>query len=190
MIEKLIYPKNIKRTKTLRSLRTAGKWLSLFTAILCVAANMKTQTKPWSLLVLWCLFFINNSLLSPPQLEVNLLTQTNKASAFIIGTLVIVGVFFSKGWLGFVLPLVLSLSLLTSAVVFFLAPNRNKNMAMPFITELVLSLGYCAFVFSWTKGANWPTLVLCAISAVLLLVYTVSFSDALIRELVKRFHIN
>lgn len=185
---RISYPKKNKINFFLYRCRKILKWIMIFAAIICPIVNYETGGKPWSIVAIWGIIFFWKTFLSPDVLEFSALSTVFRFSSNSIILLVLIGVFLSPGWLGFVLPIVGFGTLILSAILFLINFSKHKTDAMPLIFETLVALVSYIIVRYVTGLVNWPMIVMGSIALFFTITGIIAFHKNIGNEIVKRFH--
>jgi hypothetical protein len=144
--------------------------------------------KPWSIIVLWALWFAWSGFVSRDLIEYNRISQTAKLLVYTCILLVLIGLCLSPGWLGFVIPIVSFATLMVIGVLFFSNLSKQKQNMMPMVWLIGASfVAIIASLSGWPR-MNWPMAVLGTTAVALLAASILVLKKDLLRELRKRFH--
>ena len=179
---------NSKSSNFMHKLRKVLKFIAINAFVLCPFINYFIGGKLWSVVTLWSIFVFWRLFLSPDILEFTSVGQVFRIGSYAIIELILVDLFLSPGWIGFVLPIVGFGILILSAVLFLINLDAHRNNIMPLIWETIMALAAFIVVYYVKEELNWPMITLGGIAAVFALVGLIAFHKDIWRELRKRFH--
>ena len=185
---RISYDKTSKASNFMHKLRQVLKFLSINAAVLCPFINYFLKGKMWSVVVLWSIFVFWKLFLAPDVLEFTSIGTVFRIGSYAIIELILVDLFLSPGWIGFVLPIVGFGILILSAILFLIRLDTHRNNIMPLIWETIIALAAFIAVYYIKDELNWPMITLGAVAAVFALVGLVAFHRDIRAELKKRFH--
>lgn len=186
MTIEIVYPSPKKKKR--RRAALVIKWCFVAAAYVCPIINILTGGKPWSIIVLWALWFAWSGFVSRDLIEYNRISQTAKLLVYTCILLVLIGLCLSPGWLGFVIPIVSFATLMVIGVLFFSNLSKQKQNMMPMVWLIGASfVAIIASLSGWPR-MNWPMAVLGTTAVALLAASILVLKKDLLRELRKRFH--
>ncbi len=189
MSEQIIqYPKQKRSSLFMYTLRKILRMLSVMAMIACPLVNYLTKGPAWSIVAMVGIVFFWRAFLSPDILEFTSMGQVFRLGSFAIIETMLIGIFLSPGWIGFVLPIIAFGTLIVSAFIFVLNINKRKNNIMPLIWEVFLSLVAFLVLYLIMPRLNWPTITMGAVAGAFAVIGLVMFHSAIWQELKKRFH--
>ena len=182
-----VYPQLTKNQQLFLKTRNACRYLFLLAALSCVITNAAIGRRAWSAIVVWSLLMVWNTVLSPDIFELNFISQIVKCDFYICILLLIINQVYAMEWANFVVPILLFSGIIGVLFFFFLDVNSQMHNSMPMVWLIVFSA--IQFIYSFVKedSLRWPTIVLGALSLLMLSVF-VLFAKDFLRELKKRFH--
>ena len=182
----IIYPspKKIDRRKAEGIL----KGIFLSAAYVCGLINIFVGGKPWSVVVIWILWFIWSLVISRDLVEYNRISQTAKLLVYTCILLILIDLCLSSGWAAFVVPIVSFGALMLIGFMVFTNLSRHKQNLMPMFWLIAAALIAVSVSLSGWPAMNWPILVLGITAVTILGLSVVVLKTDLIRELKKRFH--
>lgn len=163
-------------------------WCILAAAVICPTVNLLTGGKPWSVVVLWSLWFGRSMSISRDMVEYNRISQAAKLLVYTCTLLVLIDRCLAPGWAGFVVPIVCFGALITIGVLFFSNLQKQKQNMMPMVWLIIGSLIAIGISFTGWLKMNWPMIALGLTALVLLAANIIILQKDLLRELQKRFH--
>ena len=185
---RISYDKTSKASNFMHKLRQVLKFLSINAAVLCPFINYFLKGMMWSVVVLWSIFVFWKLFLAPDVLEFISIGTVFRIGSYAIVELILIDLFLSPGWIGFVLPIVGFGILILSAILFLIKLDTHRNNIMPLIWETIIALAAFIAVYYIEDELNWPMITLGAVAAVFALVGLVAFHRDIRAELRKRFH--
>lgn len=186
MTIEIVYPTPQKKNR--RRAVDITKWCFVAAAYICPIVNFIIGGKPWSIVVLWVLWFVWSAFVSPDLVEYNRISQTAKLLVYTCILLVLIGLCLSPGWVGFVIPIVSFGTLIIIGVLFFSNLPRQKQNLMPMVWLIGASfITIIASAIGWPE-MNWPMIALGTTAFALLVASMIVLKKDLLRELKKRFH--
>jgi len=184
----IVYPERKKISH--HTAERAARWIFAAAAYICALVNILVGGKPWSVVVLWGLWFVWSLVIGRDLVEYNRISQTAKLLFNTCVLLVLIDLCLASGWAAFVVPIVSFGTLAAIGVMFFTNLSRQKQNLMPMFWLIGASLVAMAVSLSgWGLPAtNWPMLALGLTAFTMLTVSVIVLKSDLVRELKKRFH--
>ena len=103
--------------------------------------------------------------------------------------LLLIDIFLSPGWAVEVVPIVCSVGLVVSAVLFFTDVERQKQNMLPMLLLIFIAIISSAFgLFLWHEESRWALAVMGAFGVALLAACAVVLKGDFLRELKRRFY--
>ena len=170
------------------TLRRILRLLCVMGLIACPLVNYLTKGPAWSIVAVWGIIFFWRAFLSPDILEFTSIGQAFRLGAFAITETMLIGIFLSPGWIGFVLPIIAFGTLIITSFLFLLNVNKRKNNIMPLIWEIFLALLAFLVLYIRMPELNWPTITMGAVAGAFAVLGVIVFHSAIWQELKKRFH--
>lgn len=186
---KMTYPHVNLRRALGRKLVSILKGMSLFAGYICVVLNVAVGGKAWSLVVVMALYMFWTLVLSPDLVEYNRISQFMKLITCTCILLLLIDIFLSPGWAVEVVPIVCSVGLAVSAVLFFTDVERQKQNMLPMLLLIFIAIISSAFgLFLWHEESRWALAVMGAFGVALLAACAVVLKGDFLRELKRRFY--
>ncbi len=184
----IVYPVPRKRSLFMNRLRFICGWIFIAACIVCLVVNYSVGGKCWCPIVIWSEYMIWTILLNQPMVERNIIRIGTRFLLMSLVLMLLIELLLAPGWAHIVMPIFCFGSLIVLGVVFFInVYNKRYNIALVWVLLITLSgSGTALLVYSDT---SWPVIVLCSVSAALLIASVVVLRLRLLRELRKRFHI-
>ncbi len=186
---KVIYPEVSRQQRFRHYLMLYCKWVFIFAALICVAVNISTGGKAWSIIAVWSMRIIWTQIVSTDMVEYNRLSQTVKliiSSCILLG---LIDLFLTSGWSVNVIALVCTAAVIIVGILFFSDYEKQKQNMYPMLFFCVLCFAgsVIGLIVRHGKAVVWPLAVL-AVSSVFLLVLCASvLGGQFAEELRKRF---
>ena len=184
----ITYPVPIKKGESFGIVRIIFRWIFIAVMFACPAVNIWIGGKAWSIVALWAILSVWQIIFLPDMVEYNMISQTVKVFLYGGILLALIDIFLAPGWAGFVIPGACCITLIVTAVFFFIDIDTQKHNTMPMIWLVIISLVSFAIAFSGLPVMNWPMIVLGGISSALSIMGIVAFHHDLLLEFKKRFH--
>jgi len=167
-----------------------AKWPFLFAAYICPILNIVTEGPPWSVIVVWSLWMVWSSTLSPELVEINRISLFVKSVSDTAILLIMIDVLLSPGWALKVVPIVCFSGLAIAGILFFTDINRQKQNMMPMLMMIVITMiSSVSGLIIWSQEKdNWPLAVMGAFAFALLIAEIAVLGNDFIREIKRRFH--
>jgi len=164
------------------------KWCFIAAAYIGPIINIYIGGKPWSVIMLWGLWYVWSLFISRDLIEYNRISQSAKILVNSCITLVLIELFLSSGWAAFVIPLVAFGTLIVIGVLFFSNLSKQRQNVMPMVWLIAGSIAaLIGSLIGWPE-MNWPMIVLGLTAFTLLVTIIAVLKRDLLREFKKRFH--
>jgi hypothetical protein len=164
-------------------------WLFIAAAAACVIVNIYSGGKAWSVVCVFCLWWIWVQFINPDIVNYNRISQFVKGTAHICILLILLNIVLSldlKHWIGFILPIVSFAALAVLAVLLFSDFRKQKYNIMPLVSfDFYCMIGTIAVWIAY--GLSWPVMVLLSLSFCLLIAFAASIRGGVIAEFKKYF---
>lgn len=186
---KITYPQPEKERLVQQKVIDTLKWPFLFTAYICPVINIVTGGKAWSVIVLWSLWIIWSSVISPTLVEYNRISQFIKPVVNACVLLILIDLLLAPGWAVEVVPIVCFCALTVTGLLFFTDIERQKQNMLPMLLLIASSI-ICAAagLMIWHGENSWALAVMGAFAFALLVACFMTLGTDFVRELRKRFH--
>ena len=185
---KITYP--TPKMKDYRYIINILRLCFLAASYICPIVNLFTGGKPWSLVVLWGLWFIWFLFISRDLVEYNRISQTAKSLVYTCILLILIDRYLAPGWASFVIPIVSFGALIVMGILFFTNIPKQKQNMMPMVWLIAASFAVTIIALLGWLNLNWPMVTLGSTAFVLLVVSAVILKKELLREIKKRFHVS
>lgn len=184
----ITYPASGKSFDRRRLVR-AARWPFLGAGAACCMLNLFLGGPVWSAVAVWGLIMVWTNVIALAMVDYNRLSQSVKLFLQSCVMLILVDVCLVPGKLFFVLPMVGFGGLTVLAVLFFSDMRRQQQNVMPLILLSVSLL--CADLVGALVQKTWPwtSIVLGAVSVVLLVSIAAVLGKLLWTGLKKYFHL-
>ena len=187
MNPKIIYPIPKNQSLFYRRLRYIVRILFISAGFICAVINLIFKGKAWSVVVIWSLFIIWESLFSLRLVEFSGFSHAVRILIYIIILLGLIDHFLVPGWSMRVIPIVFFGLFLIMVILYFAIYSRKDRHLMS-ITSLgllaVLSIPYS--LHSWPI-TDWLAFSFMCATSVLFLVMVIICRKDIARELKNRF---
>lgn len=155
MNPKIVYPIPKKQSQVYRRIRNIVRIVFLISALVCVLINLLTKGKPWSLIVLWSLFSLWQTVFSLELIEYSIFSHISSIFIYIIVLLIIIDRFIAPGWADTVVPIVFFGALLIMSIIYFATYERkDRHIYSIFVLGVISILGIPYYTHSWPIK-NW-----------------------------------
>lgn len=185
---KIVYPDKGERRYSRKDVIFVMKWPFMALGLASVIVNICTKGTAWSVIAVWSLWMAWSSVFSTSMVEYNRISQAIKIITDSCILLVMINLVFGLDWMAFVVPIVCFGGLIVAGSLFFTDIQRQKQNAMPFLALLVACL--LISILGLSLKSNWPFIVLCAVSASLLVSVAIIMGREFPVEFKRRFHSN
>lgn len=157
---KIAYPEVRQRKEFARCLASVLKWTFLFAGFICIALNLVTGGKAWSVIVAWSLWLLWTQVVSPDLVEYNFISQLIKLVVNGCILLVFIDMLITPGWAVEVVPIIFFSALLTVGVLFFADFERQRqNMFPMLLLNGVCLIGSIIGLIVWHEETRWVFVV-------------------------------
>lgn len=187
MNPKIVYPIPKKQSQVYRKIRNIVRIVFLISALVCVLINLLTKGKPWSLIVLWSLFSLWQTVFSLELIEYSIFSHISSIFIYIIVLLIIIDRFIAPGWADTVVPIVFFGALLIMSIIYFVTYERkDRHIYSIFVLGVISILGIPYYTHSWPI-TNWLGFSFQIATFVLFIVLIIINRKDIIIELKTRF---
>lgn len=187
MNPKIVYPIPKKQSQVYRRIRNIVRIVFLISALVCVLINLLTKGKPWSLIVLWSLFSLWQTVFSLELIEYSIFSHISSIFIYIIVLLIIIDRFIAPGWADTVVPIVFFGALLIMSIIYFVTYERkDRHIYSIFVLGVISILGIPYYTHSWPI-TNWLGFSFQIATFVLFIVLIIINRKDIIIELKTRF---
>jgi hypothetical protein len=184
------YPPKIKGPVSRRRLLSVLRWPFISAALISLTVNFIVGGLLWSIISVFGLYVIWTLFLSPDLVEYNRISQSIKAIVWSSILLALIDVFIVHGFSWFVIPIVCFSGLAVCIVLFFTNFETQKHNMLPLINFTFASIiGSSIALYFKHDIADWPYMVLLALSILFLFSLIVVLRQDFHKEMRKRFHI-
>lgn len=184
---KKVYPSPKRTSRFIKVVRSILKAIFLFSGVVSVIVNLCVGGVPWSIVTCWSLYIIA-TLIDPPLVNYNLISEGVLLTERLVILLLIIEITLSGGWAHIVIPIVVSSALTALSVIFLSSVRKRRANIMPLILLLMAALLVSAGTLFCGYGCLPANIVLCAISAALLITSAAVCGRSLTVEIKKYFH--
>ena len=186
---KITYPPRKRLHQFKNVCRRIYNIIFLLALIVCPLINIWLQGTAWSVIVIFSLYLVWSSFVSPSLYELNRTYQSIKLFLDVLILLILVNVIFSRGWGLTVIPIVAFGGLIICSTLFFSDFQRQKHNAVPFVLVALLCLGAGLFgMFSELVETKWMYVVLASLSLAALVVSLVFLRKTVWQDLKKQLN--
>ncbi len=185
----ITYPQPTKEKRLTQKMIKILKWPFLFSGYICLVINLVTGGKAWSIIVLWSLWIVWSTVISPTLIEYNRISQVIKLITNSCILLIFIDIFLSPGWAVEVVPIVCFSGLTLVGVLFFSDFERQQQNMFPMLLLIIISI-ICSIIglIIWRAESRWALAVMGAFAFALLIGCVFKLGPSFIREVKKRFH--
>ncbi len=155
MNPKIIYPIPKRQSSLYLKLRNIFRIVFLIASIVCVAVNIITADKAWSVVVLWSLYGLWQFAFSFKLVEFSFYSLFIRVIIFCAVLLVLIDKFLISGWASLVVPIVLFSGLLIMFIYYLVTYNKKERHLMSIFVLGLLSIIQIPFYNHTWPIENW-----------------------------------
>ena len=187
---KYTYPKPKRKKQVRKALKTVTFYVFIFAAFITLMLNLIIGGSPWSLVVVYSMYFVWTSFIDTDLVEYNIVSQSIKFISNSCVLLILLSIIYSvTPLIENVVPYIVIGSIIIMTILYFSDMQRQKRNLFPIILFIFVTL-IPAFVYTINPSYNdWEMPVMGILSLSFLILCLMSLRGEFISELTKRFHI-
>ena len=187
MNPKNIYPIPRRQNMFYKDLRNISRIVFILASIICVVINIISKTKPWSLIVLWCLFSLWKILFSLKLMEFSFFSYIVKISLSILVLLMLIDYFLISGWAKRVVPIFMFFVLLVMSIYFYVSHDRKERHLISIVILGTIAIAQIPIYTNSLPISNWLAFGFQIATILLFLILVILNWKDLLIELKMRF---
>lgn len=189
MNPKIIYPIPVRQNLAYVYFRNYSRIVFIVISLICIIINFLTHTKPWSLIVAWCLFSLWRLIFSLKIVEFSIFSHAIRACMHVMVLLVLIDHFLAPGWAQTVIPIFLFAVTLIMMILFYaIYDKKDRHLASILFLGLfvLISIPYSLHSLPIT---NWIAFSFNVASVVLLIILIIINYKDVIYEVKARLNL-